>query len=87
MLKTGIINPGINSLLSRVRHTDTLIILDWSFLHMAGVETIDLSLMDGIQRVISGSCGGILPVLGKAITRHVGNLITGAILYLRYFQF
>jgi hypothetical protein len=28
MLKTGTLNPSINSLLSRVRHTNTLVIAD-----------------------------------------------------------
>lgn len=52
MLVNGIINPGINSLLSRVRHTNTLIISDRGFPNMAGVETIDISLVAGIPRVI-----------------------------------
>jgi D-ribose pyranase len=52
MLVTGIVNPAINSLLSRVRHTDTLIVSDWGFPYMAGVETIDISLVAGIPRVV-----------------------------------
>lgn len=52
MLVTGIVNPEINSLLSRVRHTDTLIVSDWGFPHMAGVETIDISLVAGMPRVV-----------------------------------
>lgn len=52
MLASGIINPAINSLLSRARHTDTLIISDWGFPHMPGVETIDISLVAGIPRVV-----------------------------------
>ncbi len=52
MLVNGIINPAINSLLSRVRHTDTLIVSDWGFPYMAGVETIDISLVAGIPRVV-----------------------------------
>lgn len=52
MFVNGIINPAINSLLSRVRHTDTLIISDWGFPNMAGVETIDISLVAGIPRVV-----------------------------------
>jgi D-ribose pyranase len=52
MLVTGIINPEINSLLSRVRHTDTLIVSDWGFPDMPGVETIDISLVAGIPRVV-----------------------------------
>jgi D-ribose pyranase len=52
MFVNGIINPAINSLLSRVRHTDTLIVSDWGFPSMAGVETIDISLVAGIPRVV-----------------------------------
>jgi D-ribose pyranase len=39
VLKTGILNPAINSLVSRVRHTNTL-------------ETVDISLVDDIPRVL-----------------------------------
>ena len=52
MFVNGIINPEINSLLSRVRHTDALIVSDWGFPHMAGVEMIDISLVAGIPRVV-----------------------------------
>jgi D-ribose pyranase len=52
MLVNGIINPAINSLLSRVRHTDTLLISDRGFPYMAGVETIDISLVSGIPRIV-----------------------------------
>jgi D-ribose pyranase len=52
VLVAGIINPAINSLLSRVHHTDTLIISDRGFPYTAGVETIDISLVAGIPRVI-----------------------------------
>jgi D-ribose pyranase len=52
MLVNGIINPAINSLLSRVRHTDTLLISDRGFPYMAGVETIDISLVGGIPRIV-----------------------------------
>ena len=31
MLKTGILNPQLNSLLSRVRHTNLLVIADRGF--------------------------------------------------------
>ncbi len=51
MLVNGIVNPAINSLLSRVRHTNTLIVTDIGFPHLAGVETVDISLMSGIPSV------------------------------------
>ena len=52
MLERGILNPAINSLLSRVRHTNTLVIADRGFPFWPAVETIDLSLVDGIPRVL-----------------------------------
>ena len=52
MLKTGILNPQLNSLLSRVRHTNTLVISDRGFPFWPDIETIDLSLIDGIPTVL-----------------------------------
>jgi D-ribose pyranase len=52
MLKTGILNPQINSLLSRVRHTNTLVIADRGFPFWPMIETIDISLVDGIPTVL-----------------------------------
>ncbi len=52
MLKSGILNPGINSLLSRVRHTNTVIIADRGFPFWPTIETIDISLIDNIPRVL-----------------------------------
>ena len=52
MLKTGILNPQINSLLSRVRHTNTLVIADRGFPFWPQIETIDISLVDDIPRVL-----------------------------------
>ncbi len=52
MLKTGILNPQLASLLARVRHTNTLVIADRGFPSWPGLETIDLSLVDGIPTVL-----------------------------------
>jgi D-ribose pyranase len=52
MLHTGILNPDINSLLSRVRHTNTLVIADRGFPSWPGLETIDLSLVDDVPTVL-----------------------------------
>ena len=52
MLKTGILNPGINSLLSRVRHTNTLVIADRGFPFWPEIETVDISLVDDVPRVL-----------------------------------
>jgi D-ribose pyranase len=52
MLKTGILNPSINSLLSRVRHTNTLVIADRGFPFWPEIETVDISLVDDLPRVL-----------------------------------
>ena len=52
MVRTGILNPHVNSLLSRVRHTNTLLIADRGFPNWPTIETVDLSLVDDIPRVL-----------------------------------
>ena len=52
MLKTGILNPHILSLLARIRHTNTLVIADRGFPFWPQIETVDISLVDGIPRVL-----------------------------------
>jgi D-ribose pyranase len=52
MLRTGILNPQIASLLARVRHTNLLVIADRGFPCWPQIETVDLSLVDDIPTVI-----------------------------------
>lgn len=52
MLITGILNPALNSLLARVRHTNTLVIVDRGFPLWPGLETVDLSLVDDVPTVL-----------------------------------
>src|SRR5271167_1499997 len=52
MLRTGILNPAINCLLSRIRHTNTLVIADRGFPFWPQIETVDISLVDDIPRVL-----------------------------------
>jgi D-ribose pyranase len=52
MLKSGILNPQILSLLARVRHTNTLVIADRGFPFWPQIETVDISLVDGVPRVL-----------------------------------
>ena len=52
MLKSGILNPNINLLLSLVRHTNTLVIADQGFPFWKEVETVDISLVDDVPRVL-----------------------------------
>ena len=52
MIRSGILNPAINSLISRVRHTNTLVLADRGFPFWPAIETIDISLTDDIPRVL-----------------------------------
>jgi D-ribose pyranase len=52
MIKTGILNPQLLSLLARVRHTNTIVIADRGFPFWPQIETVDLSLVDGIPTVL-----------------------------------
>jgi len=52
MLKTGILNPHLNSLLSRVRHTNLLVIADRGFPYWPMVETMDIVLVDDLPTVL-----------------------------------
>jgi D-ribose pyranase len=52
MLKTGLLNPNLRSLVARVRHTNALVIADRGFPFWPGVETVDLSLVDGVPTVV-----------------------------------
>ncbi len=52
MLKSGILNPNVLSLLARVRHTNTLVIADRGFPFWPMIETVDLSLVDDIPKVL-----------------------------------
>ena len=67
MLKTGILNPHVLSLLARVRHTNTLVIADRGFPFWPMFETIDLSLVDDVPTVLQ-VLAAIRPnfVVGKA---------------------
>ena len=51
MLKTGILNPGVLSLIARVRHTNTLVIADRGFPFWPQIETVDISLVDDVPTV------------------------------------
>jgi D-ribose pyranase len=52
MLVNGILNPAINSLLSRVRHTNMLVIADRGFPYWPQIETVDISLVDDVPTVL-----------------------------------
>ena len=52
MIKTGILNPQILSLIARVRHTNTLVIADRGFPFWPMIETVDISLVDDFPAVL-----------------------------------
>jgi D-ribose pyranase len=52
VLNTGILNPAINSLLSRVRHSNLLVIADRGFPFWPQIETVDIALVDDVPRVL-----------------------------------
>jgi len=52
VIKTGILNPAILSLVSRVRHTNTLVIADRGFPFWPQIETVDISLVDDVPTVL-----------------------------------
>jgi len=51
MLKGGILNPHLLSLLARVRHTNTIVIADRGFPSWPQLETVDISLVDDVPTV------------------------------------
>ena len=52
MLKTGILNPRLLSLLARVRHTNTFVIADRGFPFWPEIETVDISVVDDLPTVL-----------------------------------
>ena len=52
MLKSGIFNPHVLSLLARVRHTNALVIADGRFPFWPMIETVDISLVEGVPTVL-----------------------------------
>jgi D-ribose pyranase len=65
MLKSGILNPQLLSLLARVRHTNALVIADRGFPFWPQIETIDLSLVDDVPTVLQ-VLAGVRPVFHAA---------------------
>jgi D-ribose pyranase len=52
MLKKGILNPHLNSLLAKFRHTNALVIADRGFPSWPKLETVDLSVVDDLPTVL-----------------------------------
>jgi D-ribose pyranase len=51
MLISGILNPQLNHLLCRIRHTNALVIADAAFPYWPQIETVDLALVRGIPTI------------------------------------
>lgn len=89
MLRSGILNPALLSLIARVRHTNTVVIADRGFPFWPGVETVDLSLTDDVPTVAQ-VVAALRPVFvigrvyaaeelrtanpGEALARHLATL-------------
>ncbi|HKB91138.1 MAG TPA: RbsD/FucU domain-containing protein [Opitutaceae bacterium] len=52
MIKAGILNPHVLSLVARVRHTNALVISDKGFPFWPEIETVDISLTDDVPTVL-----------------------------------
>jgi D-ribose pyranase len=52
MLNLKILNPALLSLLARVRHTNSVVIADRGFPFWPDIETVDISLSDGIPSIV-----------------------------------
>jgi D-ribose pyranase len=52
MINNGILNPQILSLLARVRHTNALVIADRGFPFWPMIETVDVSVVNGLPTVL-----------------------------------
>lgn len=52
MLQSGILNPHVLQLIARIRHTNTLVIADWAFPYWPQIESVDISLTQGIPTVL-----------------------------------
>ncbi len=52
MIISGLVNPQLQSLLCRIRHTNSLVIADVGFPSWPGLETVDLSLVRGVPTVL-----------------------------------
>jgi D-ribose pyranase len=74
MIKHGILNPALASLLCRFRHTNWLVIADRGFPFWPQLETIDLSLTDDI------------PTVRQVLSALRDNYIVGAALMAREFK-
>lgn len=51
MITTKLLNPDVLHLVSRIRHTNTLVICDYAFPFWPEIETVDLTLVKDIPTI------------------------------------
>ena len=74
MIKHGILNPALASLLCRFRHTNWLVIADRGFPFWPQLETVDISLTDDV------------PTVRQVLAALRDNYVVGAALMAREFK-
>ena len=52
MIQTRILNPALLHLVSRIRHTNTLVIADHAFPFWPEIETVDLALVKDVPTIL-----------------------------------
>lgn len=52
MIIEGILNPDLQHLLCRIRHTNALVIADAAFPFWPEIETVDLALVRGVPTIV-----------------------------------
>jgi D-ribose pyranase len=74
MLTAKILNPRLLELLSRIRHTNTLVICDYAFPSWPEVDTVDLTLVKGI------------PTIPQVLEAFVSDFVVGPVFMAAEFQ-
>jgi D-ribose pyranase len=74
MIKHGILNPALTSLLCRFRHTNWLVVADRGFPFWPQLETVDISLTDDV------------PTVRQVLAALRNNYLIGAALMAREFK-
>jgi len=84
MLNLKILNPGLLSLLARVRHTNSLVIADRGFPFWPQIETVDLSLTNDVPTVlqvltaIRPEFNAVQAYMAREFTQHNGAKVQQA---------
>jgi len=74
MITTKILNPALLHLISRIRHTNTLVICDYAFPFWPEIETVDLTLVKDI------------PTIPQVLEAIVPNFVVGPVFMAEEFK-